>query len=84
LPFTADAEILKYLIHVDNRVKYFVSLELKFRDCHAMTLKFVVHSSWFLVKYKGKDKEGVRATVYVIATPAFGRLAMTGEEIGSQ
>jgi len=23
----------------------------------AMTLKFLVHSSWFLVKYKGKEKE---------------------------
>ena len=26
----------------------------------------------------------MRVTEYVIATPAFGRLAMTGEEIGSQ
>ena len=37
----------------------------------AMTLKFLVHSFWFLVKYKGKDKERMWDIVDEIATTCF-------------
>jgi hypothetical protein len=53
-----------------------------------LLLKFLVYSSSFLEKNKEKDArrsergkiQRVRATEYVIATPAQGRLAMTNKK----